>query len=48
MKIETKKNLTKKWFRELQDIICNTIENLEKEYGSNKKFKKKQMEARRV
>ena len=40
MKIKEKKNLTKKWFKELQNIICDTIEALEKEHGSNIKFKK--------
>ena len=35
-----KKKLAKKWFIKLQNIICNNIENLEKEYGSNIKFKK--------
>jgi len=39
MKIETKKKLTKKWFIKLQNIICSNIEQLEKEYGSNIKFK---------
>tara|TARA_B100000029_G_scaffold180063_1_gene177668 strand:- start:6250 stop:7059 length:810 start_codon:yes stop_codon:yes gene_type:complete len=40
MLIKEKKKLTKKWFAELQNIICNNIEVLEKEYGSNTKFKK--------
>ena len=40
MKINKKKELSKKWFKELQNIICNNIEQLEKKYGSNKKFKK--------
>ena len=40
MKIETKKALTKKWFINLQNIICDNIEKLEKEYGSKAKFKK--------
>ncbi len=40
MKIEKKKQLTKKWFLELQKLICNNIEKIEKTFGSNKKFKK--------
>ena len=40
MKIKTKQKLTKEWFIELQNIICGNIEQLEKEYGSNIKFKK--------
>ena len=40
MEINKKQELTKKWFIKLKNIICNNIEELEKEYGSNKKFKK--------
>ena len=40
MKIKEKKKLTKKWFMKLQNIICDDVEQLEKEYGSNVKFKK--------
>ena len=40
MKIETKKKLVKKWFIQLQNIICNNIEQLEKDCGSKVKFKK--------
>ena len=40
MKIEKKQKLTKEWFIKLQNIICDIIEQLEKEYGSNIKFKK--------
>jgi len=40
MKIETKKKLSRGWFIKLQNIICKDIEKLEKEYGSNVKFKK--------
>ena len=40
MKIETKKKLTNTWFIKLQNIICNNVERLEKEYGSNIKFKR--------
>ena len=40
MKIEKKQKLTKEWFIKLQNIICNNIEQLEEEYGSNIKFKK--------
>ena len=40
MKIQNKKKLTKKWFLILQKLICSNIEKLEKEYGSNKRFKR--------
>ena len=40
MKIKKKQKLTKEWFIKLQNIICNNIEELEEEYGSNIKFKK--------
>ena len=40
MKIKEKQKLAKEWFTELQNIICNNVEQLEKEYGSNIKFKK--------
>jgi len=40
MEIEKKQNLTKKWFLELQNIICDSIEQLENDCGSNIKFKK--------
>ena len=40
MKIKKKQKVAKKWFVTLQNIICNNIEKLEKEYGSDKKFKK--------
>ena len=40
MKIKKKQKLAKKWFLELQNIICKSVEELEKEYGSKKKFKK--------
>ena len=40
MKIKNKQRLAKEWFIKLQNIICNSIEQLEKKYGSNKKFKK--------
>ena len=38
--MKIKKKLTKEWFLKLQNIICHDIEELEKEYGSNIKFKK--------
>ena len=41
MKIKKKQKLAKEWFIKLQNIVCNNVEQLEKEYGSNKKFKKK-------
>ena len=44
MKIKKKQQIAKKWFLELQKLICYNIEELEKIYGSNKKFKKKKME----
>jgi len=40
MKIKTKQKLTRSWFIKLQDIICNSVEQIEKEYGSNAKFKR--------
>jgi len=40
MKIIQRKKLAKKWFSKLQKLICENIEELEKAYGSNKKFKK--------
>ena len=40
MKIKKKQQLSKEWFIKLQNIICSSIEKLEKEYGSNIKFKK--------
>ena len=40
MKINNKQRLAKRWFAKLQNIICKSIESLEKDYGSNKKFKK--------
>ena len=40
MEIKKKQKLAKEWFISLQTIICNNIEQLEKKYGSNKKFKK--------
>ena len=40
MEIKKKQKIAKKWFIELQNIICASIEQLEKKYGSNKKFKK--------
>ena len=40
MKIKKKQKLTKEWFLKLRNIICNNIEQLEKEHGSNIRFKK--------
>ena len=40
MKIKKKQIIAKKWFIELQNLICNNVEELEKEYGTNKKFQK--------
>ena len=41
MNVKKKQKIVKKWFIELQNLICDSIEDLEKEYGSDKKFKKK-------
>ena len=41
MKISKKQKLAKEWFINLQNVICKNIEELEKKYGSNVKFKKK-------
>ena len=41
MKIKKKQKITKEWFLKLQNIICDNIEQLEKESGSNIRFKKK-------
>ena len=35
MEIKKKQQITKKWFSELQKLICSNIEELEKTYGSN-------------
>ena len=40
MNVKEKQKIVKKWFIELQNLICDNIEDLEKEYGSKKKFKK--------
>ncbi len=32
MKITKKQNITKKWFKKLQNIICKNIEEIEKKY----------------
>tara|TARA_Y100000590_G_scaffold400202_1_gene484073 strand:+ start:371 stop:1180 length:810 start_codon:yes stop_codon:yes gene_type:complete len=40
MEIINKQKLAKEWFIRLQNLICDNIEQLEKEYGSNIKFKK--------
>ena len=40
MKIKEKQKLAKEWFNKLQNIICRDIEQLEKKYGSNIRFKK--------
>ena len=40
MKLIKKQANAKKWFIKLQNIICKNIEKIEKDYGSNKKFKK--------
>ena len=37
MKID-KKKIAKEWFIKLQNIICSSLEEIEKEYGSNVKF----------
>ena len=40
MKLKKKQKLAREWFVKLQNIICSTIEQLEKDSGSNAKFKK--------
>jgi len=40
MKIREKQKLTREWFIKLQKIICNNIEQIEKDYGYNIKFKR--------
>jgi coproporphyrinogen III oxidase len=40
MKIEAKKKLAKEWFLKLQNIICNSVEQLEGKHNSRIKFKK--------
>ena len=40
MKLKKKQKLAREWFIKLQNIICSTIEQLEKDSGSNAKFKK--------
>ena len=40
MKIKEKQKIAREWFVKLQNIICKNVEELEEEYGSNKKFKK--------
>jgi len=40
MKIKIKQKLAKKWFINLQNIICSAVEELEKECGSDARFKK--------
>ena len=32
--------MAKEWFIKLQKLICKSVEEVEKEYGSNAKFKK--------
>ena len=33
MRIKNKQRVVKKWFNNLQNLICDNIEELEKEYG---------------
>jgi len=40
MKIQKKQKIVKKWFINLQNLICDTVEKIEKDCGSNIKFKK--------
>ena len=44
MRIKKKQSLAKEWFVKLQNIICSTVEQLEKDCKSNAKFKKNKME----
>jgi len=39
MEIKKKQKLTKQWFSKLQNLICDSVEQLEKEHGANIKFK---------
>ena len=39
MKVKKKQEVVKKWFVNLQNIVCKNIEQLEKDFGSNAKFK---------
>ena len=41
MKLKIKQKLAKEWFKELQNLICYNIEQIEKKSGSKVKFKKK-------
>jgi len=41
MKLKIKQKLAKKWFKELQNLICYNVEQIEKKGGSKAKFKKK-------
>tara|TARA_Y100000590_G_scaffold457785_1_gene611125 strand:- start:82 stop:891 length:810 start_codon:yes stop_codon:yes gene_type:complete len=41
MQIIKKQKMVKEWFIKLQNIICKNVEELEKEFGSNKRFKRK-------
>ena len=38
MEIKKKQKLTKQWFSKLQNLICDSVEQLEKEHGANIKF----------
>ena len=42
MNIKFKKKLAKEWFLKLQNLICDNIEKLEKDYGSPIKFNLKE------
>ena len=48
MKIKKKQQMAKRWFLELQKLICKNIEELEKIYGSNKKFKKNKFDSKKA
>ena len=39
MEIKKKQKLTMQWFAKLQNLICDSVEQLEKEHGANIKFK---------
>ena len=40
MNVKKKQKIVKKWFIELQNLICDNIEDFEKEYGSKKNLKR--------
>ena len=39
-KMKKEQKFCKEWFQELQNIICKSITDIEKDFGSRTKFKK--------